>query len=270
MTSPIPSEPRTPLSYHDPARDAFSPLVALAVVAVAMATFYALQILTAAAGLSPLVVSTVSDLALVGVAGVAMRGAGLSVRALGLRTPGLRHTLAAVLVGAVAWYPNLRLVDWLMPPTEQLRDLDQIIDRSAVAATLLVFAVLPALCEEIVFRGVMARALGRVMPTIVAAIASAVVFSTYHLSLVQAAPTFTLGLLLGVIAQRADSAAPTMLAHLLNNAIAIALTRHLLDPVANLVEGAPGASLVVALVVLAGAMVLAWPVSASSRSPRLP
>jgi membrane protease YdiL (CAAX protease family) len=265
----IPSEPRTPLSYHEPQRAAFSPIVALAVVAIAMASFYASQIVGALVGLPELVGLPLSFAALVGVAVVAMRGGGLSVRALGLGRPGLRHSIAALLVGATAWQVNIRLNAWLMPPMEPLQHLDQVVGRSPLGPTLLAVALLPGVCEEIVFRGVMARSLGRVMPTVVAALASAAVFSAYHLTLAQAAPTFTIGVMLGVIAQRADSAVPTMLAHILNNVIAIADSRHLLEPIDATIRAAPDLALVFAIAVLILAMALAWPMSASSRSPGL-
>ncbi len=265
----IPSEPRTPLSYHEPQRGAFPPIAALAVVAIAMGSFYAVQIVGPLIGAPELVGLVVSFAALVGIPVVAMRGAGLSVRALGLGRPGLRHSIAALLVGATAWHVNMRLDAWLRPPMEPLQQLDQLVQRSPLVPTLLAVALLPGVCEEIVFRGVMARSLGRAMPVMAAALASAAVFSAYHLTLAQAAPTFTIGVMLGVIAQRADSAVPTMLAHIVNNTIAIAESRGLLGRVDAAIAAAPTLALIIALAVLVLAMALAWPVSASSRSRSL-
>ena len=262
----IPSEPRTPLSYHEPLGAAFPPIVALAVVAIAMASFYAFQIASPLVGLPPLVGMTLSYAVLTGVPFVAMRASGLTAEALGLRWPRMRHLVAALLVGATAWYANLLLDAWLLSDHHH-DNLAPIVDESPIGPTLLVLAVLPGLCEEIVFRGVLVRSLGRVMPLVVAALASAAVFSAYHLSVIQAAPTFTLGILLGVIAQRADSAVPTMVAHILNNAIAIGLRRNALTPVVNTVSASPEVCLVLALIAVTVATdVVSWPVSASSRS----
>jgi membrane protease YdiL (CAAX protease family) len=61
---------------------------------------------------------------------------------------------------------------------------------------------------------------------VIGVIASAIAFSAYHLSLGQALPTLLLGLELGFIAVRADSALPTMIAHATNNAIVLSLARN--------------------------------------------
>jgi membrane protease YdiL (CAAX protease family) len=95
-----------------------------------------------------------------------------------------------------------------------------------------------------VFRGVLARSLGRRYSLVVAAAISSLVFSAYHLSPVQALPTFTLGLVLGAIAIRADSVLPTMLAHGLNNAMAIAMSRGELSVASGWLDQHPVAAVI--------------------------
>jgi membrane protease YdiL (CAAX protease family) len=112
-------------------------------------------------------------------------------------------------------------------------------------------------CEEIVFRGVLARSLGRRASLIAAAAISAVVFSAYHLSLVQALPTLVLGLVLAVIAIRADSAVPGMLAHAVNNALVIAVSRGALPELAGWLDRHPAAGLVGCAAATAGGVVIA-------------
>jgi membrane protease YdiL (CAAX protease family) len=68
---------------------------------------------------------------------------------------------------------------------------------------------------------------------------SSVVFAAYHLSVIQALPTLSLGCLLAVIALRADSIAPTILAHAINNAIAIVLSRHNLPALGGWLDAHP-------------------------------
>jgi sodium transport system permease protein len=153
--------------------------------------------------------------------------------ALGLRGARPRFFLAAIAIGATAWYVNA-WIDSLLPlPEQQTRELEDLVHRPSLGTALVMFALVPALCEEILFRGVLARALGRRGSIVAAAAISGAVFAAYHLSLVQALPTMTLGFVLAVIAIRADSVLPTMVAHAVNNALAIALSRDELPAVGD-------------------------------------
>ena len=205
----------------------------------------------------------VAQLTLAAVAGVAVgivhRGRPLA--ALGLRGARVRFFVAAIAVGATAWYPNAWLFDWLFAklslPREHAIHLQALVDRPPLGWAIAMFAMLPAVCEEIVFRGVLARSLGRRMSLIAAAVISGVVFSAYHLSLVQALPALTLGMLLAVIAIRADSIAPSMVAHALNNALVIAASRGALPELTGWLGRHPVAGLAGCAVVTAGGVVIA-------------
>jgi len=85
--------------------------------------------------------------------------------------------------------------------------------------------VLPALCEEVVFRGVLLQALATRLVPVAAVALSAALFAAYHMSLVQLIPTFTLGIVFATVTLRARSIVPTMVAHLLNNAFALRAQR---------------------------------------------
>jgi sodium transport system permease protein len=181
--------------------------------------------------------------------------------ALGLRGARVRFFAAAIAVGATAWYLNAGLVEWLFAklalPREQAIHLQQLVDRPPLWRALAMFAVLPAVCEEIVFRGVLARSIGRRTSLIAAAAISAAVFSAYHLSLVQALPTLTLGMMLAVIAIRADSIAPAIVAHALNNALAIAVSRDALPWMTDWLGRHPVAGLAGCTVATAGGIMVA-------------
>ena len=128
-------------------------------------------------------------------------------------------------VGATAWYVNAWLVSLLPLPGEHAKALEAMVERPPLLGALVVFAAVPALCEEVLFRGVLARSLGRHLRVIAAAAASGLIFALYHHSIVQTLPTFSLGVMLGVVAIRADSIAPTFVAHALNNGIVVLLSR---------------------------------------------
>jgi sodium transport system permease protein len=91
---------------------------------------------------------------------------------------------------------------------------------------ILLFALIPAVCEEVAFRGYILSGLERSNPTRAAIIVSAVLFGFMHvlLSLFQQLFNATLlGLVLGLLAVRSRSILPGIVFHLVNNGLAIAL-----------------------------------------------
>lgn len=256
MTSPI--EPRTASLYHASRAPAVEPRVAAGIVLAAIAS-YLVAAAVAPAGLW--FVAAQLALAVVASAAVGIVHQARPLAALGLRGARLRFFVAGIAVGATAWYLNATLVDWLFAklalPREQAIHLQKLVDRPPLWRALAMFAVLPAVCEETVFRGVLARSIGRHTSLIAAAAISAAAFSAYHLSLVQGLPTLTLGLLLAVIAIRADSVAPAMVAHALNNALAIAVSRGALPELAGWLGRHPVAGLAGCAVATAGGVVIA-------------
>jgi membrane protease YdiL (CAAX protease family) len=235
------------------------PVVALAIFLAAMATYLIVPILV------PPELALIAAQAVVGVvpiAAVIAARAAHPVAALGLRGARPRFFLAAVLIGATAWYVNMRLVALLPLPERQAHLLAELVDRPSLGRALAAFALVPALCEEILFRGVLARSLGRHLRLIAAAAISAILFAAYHHSLVQGLPTLTLGFALAVIAIRADSVAPTIVAHALNNAIAIAMSRGELPEIAGWLGGNP----TLALVGCAGATAVGVAIAARGRA----
>jgi membrane protease YdiL (CAAX protease family) len=142
-------------------------------------------------------------------------------------------------------------------PKAQLAQLQGLVDGPPLGVALVQFALLPAVCEEILFRGVLARSLGRRTSLAAAAAISAVVFAAYHVSAVQALPTLTLGLALGALAIRADSIAPTVVAHALNNAMAIAISRGLFPAVSAWLGRHPSLGVAACCAAAAGGLALA-------------
>jgi len=212
MTSP--SEPRTPRLYH-----AFEPLAAGAIVAVSIATFYLVAAVVVPG--NGFIIAQVL-LAAIPVIAATSRRQGLGV--LGIAPARGVYVVAAVLVGVSMWYLNWRVVNWIEPPGDT-KALDDATRRTSLGAALVMLAIVPPICEEILFRGVLARSLASRLSVTAAASITAVVFSAYHLSLVQAMPTFALGLVLSLLAIRADSIVPAVITHALNNAIAVIIAR---------------------------------------------
>lgn len=123
-----------------------------------------------------------------------------------------------------------------------------------MAAGLVFAALLPAVCEELIFRGCIlanARSAAGGVPAI---FISAFLFALYHGSIQQTLYQFACGCIFALIALRSGSVLPSMLAHFLNNAAIVVLGGlGLLDASGNL--AAPDWAFV--LLVSLGALALA-------------
>lgn len=242
----IPSEPRTPRLYHARSGPAFSVLAAVGLVAVALGTFLLSAGLVVGAGASALLAVVIAELSFVVIAVGGLRMQRLPFAALGLQRTDPRFLGAALLIGASAWYLNLSLIDLLPLPEEGIQTLQDIVDGPHVIVVVFALAVLPAICEELIFRGILVRSLATRFSPVVAVVISALVFAGYHLSIIQLIPTFTLGLLAGLLTVRAHSVIPAMTAHLLNNAMAILVSRDVIPGASAWIGAHRGESLAIA------------------------
>lgn len=215
-----PSEPRTPRLYH-----AFSPGLALGLAITAWVSMLGVGSLLLRAGAPLHVAMATGQLAMLVPPALALWLVPRPPAAIGLTRPRAPLLVGAVLVGATAWYLNLRLVELLEIPTGDGRLFDQLVEVPSLWGVLLAVAVVPAICEEVVFRGVLLRAFAARLPPAAAVIGSAAIFAIYHVRPIQMLPTFTLGVVFAVIALRGRSIVPSVLAHFLNNALALIVAR---------------------------------------------
>ncbi len=94
--------------------------------------------------------------------------------------------------------------------------------------TLLVLfhiAIVPAVCEEILFRGYVLRSFQKSWGYIIAIIVSGAIFGLFHLQLTHFLPLAAIGMLLGYLTWASESIIPAMAAHFLNNAGSVFLVR---------------------------------------------
>jgi membrane protease YdiL (CAAX protease family) len=146
--------------------------------------------------------------------------------ALGLHRPTLRALAGAAAIGVSFWCVNL----WLIVPmtdadANELRALEEIIFGNSLPLWLIVvmLAVVPALCEEILVRGVIARSLRPKLGVAGAILVSGALFGLMHMSVARFLPTAAFGIVLAYITLASGSVVPAMLAHGLNNAMALLL-----------------------------------------------
>lgn len=237
MTSPSPSEPRTPRQlYHAPPPTAVAAWVTIG----AIATIYVLQ-----GVFGSVLVPMVAVGAAYGMTILVLVAAARGLRfGFGLVRPPVRFVAAALLIGLTAWYMDLRLVLWLDLP--QPKHLQEQVEQTTLAASLVALAVLPAIVEELVFRGVLARALAR-HSVALAIVGSAIAFSLYHVDPAQMVSTFPLGLALATMAVRSGSVVPGMIAHFLNNATVLVVSHRELPSIERAIDGHPSACLGLAI-----------------------
>lgn len=265
MPTKTPESQRIAPLYHD----AVDASAATAIAAIAIATFY----LTAAAS-RPTLASLVT--AQVVLAATALGGAALWLRtrvdgslrqplarALALRAPAPSALLGAVLVGTSVWLPNLVLARWLaehLHVAPRVQGLERLLAGPMPALTIAALAVVPALCEELLFRGLWARALAPRVGRGLACVITAAAFGAYHLSVVQLAPTALLGVVLAWASLRGGSLWLAVALHATNNAVASSVAAGLVGSVARGVALYPSLSLALAVCVsILGGLLLARP-----------
>lgn len=126
------------------------------------------------------------------------------------------------------------LVTWCFPMSKELEEALEGLMKNIpnIPTALLLFAVIPAICEEVAFRGYILKGFERGHPTRTAIIMSALLFGFMHvlLSLFQQLFNATLlGIVLGYLAVRSRSLLPGILFHLINNGMSV-----LLEPIIRL------------------------------------
>jgi sodium transport system permease protein len=156
------------------------------------------------------------------------------LQGLALRWPSLKALLVAALLAGLLLPPLAKLTITILQQFPRLEDLlserqplvqelRNLRDGEGMAwwMYLVVFVLLPAVCEELAFRGFILSGLRRRFPVWTAILISSLLFAVYHLNAFQALPTFILGVVLGVLTVRSGSIFPGMLFHLLYNGMLI-------------------------------------------------
>jgi sodium transport system permease protein len=114
-----------------------------------------------------------------------------------------------------------RLANIFLPVSEELlrNTSESLIPPGIPHWQLFIFlAVLPALCEEIAFRGILLSGLRHRLRPLALTITVGLIFGLFHMTLFRIAPTAVLGIILTAIALWTGSIFPGMLLHMGNNA----------------------------------------------------
>lgn len=113
------------------------------------------------------------------------------------------------------------LVLALLPVPQWLNDIlaDVVLGGGFSMLTVFVVVIIPAVFEEIMFRGIILRGLLRNYSASVSILVSAVLFGFIHLNPWQFVGGTLIGILLGWVAVKTDSIVPTIVMHFMNNFI---------------------------------------------------
>ncbi|QDV58784.1 CPBP family intramembrane glutamic endopeptidase [Rosistilla oblonga] len=137
--------------------------------------------------------------------------------------------LWAWLAGGIAT-PMVGLVTTLVigPFIESSEHLDQMTDvfrthanGGFLIATLLMVGGLPAICEEIMFRGYIQTRLAARFPAVAAIAIASIMFAVFHFDPVHVIAVLPIGLWLGFLRHASGSIFPAMLAHGINNTLSV-------------------------------------------------
>lgn len=123
------------------------------------------------------------------------------------------------LTGFVNYYVHILITHMGRPIP---RTLPEINNYKEWLVSLLVIAGSPAICEEIMCRGVLMRGYEKYGKT-VAIIISAILFSSLHRNIESLAGIFLIGLILGYVVYVTNSIFAGMIVHFTNNAIAVSV-----------------------------------------------
>lgn len=149
-----------------------------------------------------------------------------------IHLPRLGHLLAGALLAAALHPLSLELggaMQWFFPPLpKQVTDVVAAISSRDIPLwlTLLAFAVAPALCEELAFRGFLLSGFRRSGRTTLAIVLSSLLFGIMHLIPQQVFNAALLGLVLGYIAVQTDSLVPGVVFHFCYNALEVLRNRY--------------------------------------------
>jgi ABC-type Na+ efflux pump permease subunit/membrane protease YdiL (CAAX protease family) len=149
-----------------------------------------------------------------------------------LRMPDWRHSAGALLIAASIMPVSLLLQQIQTtflpssPGAEKLLGRQmELLGGGSLPGVLLVFAVLPGICEELVFRGFLLSGLRSKLPNAAAIVLVGLIFGLYHIN-VEKIPIVTLmGILLAFICLRCGSIYPAMLVHVANNGLGLWVSR---------------------------------------------
>ena len=149
-------------------------------------------------------------------------------RVFGFKVPKLRHLLGSFILiigssSAVLIIANI--LAYLMPGKNKVvtTGFEDILDGVPFVGALLLIALAPAVCEELMFRGYLLTAFKNKMRLLYAILIVSVLFGISHMSLIRLLPTALLGIALAYAFHQSESIICSGLMHFMNNGFSVFL-----------------------------------------------
>ena len=154
------------------------------------------------------------------------------------RIPGLRESTLALLalfslqrVFEAYMYFQERvpmpeiLRELIEPIKKMLEELTKVLLRAdsplELSAVILIVAVVPAIVEELLFRGLIQKIFERLMSPVVSAVLAGTIFGLFHVNPFEIVPLVGLGVFFGLLRYRSQSLLVPIAAHFFNNLMAV-------------------------------------------------
>ena len=154
------------------------------------------------------------------------------------RVPGLRESTLALLAlfslqrifEAYMFFqervPMPEILREIVEPIKKMfEELTKVLVRAdsplELMAVVLVVAVVPAIVEEMLFRGLIQKTFERLMSPVVSAVLAGTIFGLYHLNPFEIVPLVGLGVFFGLLRYRSQSLLVPIAAHFFNNLMAV-------------------------------------------------
>lgn len=132
---------------------------------------------------------------------------------------GIAAFLCAMIIGAL-------LVPFFPESTDGLTQLDDMLTSQPAVVLILVVALMPAIGEELLFRGFVMGTLKNKCTGVIAVLVTTLLFAAYHMSLIK---MFTIGIIgfgLTYAAYKSGSIVTSMCMHFLNNLLSVLITKY--------------------------------------------
>lgn len=115
--------------------------------------------------------------------------------------------------------------DFILPiHNEQfMKFLQELLQELPLWIMIIVFAVLPGICEELFFRGLILSSFRKKMPPMTAVVWTALLFAVMHMDISRLSFTFVMGIFLGMVLLRTKNILVPIVIHILCNATTLTL-----------------------------------------------
>lgn len=147
-----------------------------------------------------------------------------------IKKPGVSRVAGGILFGIAAFLcamiVGVLLVPFFSESADGLTQLDDMLTSQSAVVLILVVALMPAIGEELLFRGFVMGTLKNKCTGVIAVLVTTLLFAAYHMSLIK---MFTIGIIgfgLTYAAYKSGSIVTSMCMHFLNNLLSVLITKY--------------------------------------------